>query len=225
MIIGFDLHLVRHGQTPQNLEKVAPGQLDDGQLTPIGASQATAAARLLAGTGARTVYSSDLLRAVETARPIAAALGVPVTLDVALRERALGEFEGKPSADILAAPGTDWADPRYRPPGGESVADVYERVAGFLCRIAAVADRSPVVVVTHGDTARIALGVIGGHGPDSVPWRHLATGEVLTVPCPLPSAGIKQAEPDSGGNEIVMPSLGSSGRLDRVQPTCRRSAN
>ncbi len=199
MTEAFDLHLVRHGQTLQNLERVALGQLDVARLTPAGAGQAAAAARLLAGSGARSVYSSDLRRAVGTAGPIAAALGVPVIVEAALRERALGAFDGRPSAEILTAPGTALADPRYRPPGGESVAEVHERVAGFLAGLAADADGSPVVLVTHGDTARIALGVIGGHGPDAVPWRDLAPGEVVTVRY---AAAIGcQVEPATSGSE------------------------
>lgn len=163
---------------------LAQGQAPDVPLTPLGERQASDAAARLAGSGARTVWSSDLRRAVDTARPIAARLGAAVILDPDLRERSLGGFEGQPSADVLAAPGTAWADPGWRPPGGESVRDVAARVRRFLRRLHQQAAGSPVVVVTHGDTARIALAVLRGLAADGEPpWIPVANGEIITV-CP-----------------------------------------
>jgi len=178
----FDIHLVRHGQSTWNVLGRAQGQTPHVPLTPLGGQQARDAAARLAGCGARLVWSSDLRRAVDTARPIARRLGAAVVPDPDLRERSLGGFEGQPSAGVLAAPGTAWADPGWRPPGGESMQDVAARVRRFLRRLHHRATGSPVVVVTHGDTAGIVLAILRGLAEGGeLPWIPVANGEIITV--------------------------------------------
>jgi broad specificity phosphatase PhoE len=177
----FDIHLVRHGQSTWNAARRIQGQTLDVPLTALGESQAGQAASRLAGSGARTVYSSDLRRSLQTALPIAGRLGVVVTVDPDLRERCLGRFEGQQSDEAWAAADAAWGDPRWRPPGGESIHDVCARISRFLRRLRARADGAPVVVVTHGDTAGIALGLLRGFPADALPWTALANGEVVTV--------------------------------------------
>lgn len=182
MTAHFDIHLVRHGQSTWNAIRRVQGQTPHVPLTALGEQQAGQAASRLAGSGARTVYSSDLRRSLQTALPIAGRLGVTVTVDPDLRERSLGQFEGQQSDEAWAAADAAWADPRWRPPGGESVHDVCERMRRFLQRLRDGADGAPVVVVTHGDTAGIALGLLRGFPVDALPWTALANGEVVTVP-------------------------------------------
>lgn len=178
----FDVHLVRHGQSTWNALGLAQGQAPQAGLTPLGAEQARAAAERLAASGARTVWSSDLPRAAETARIIAQRLGVPVNPDPDLRERSLGGFEGLPSAQVLAAPGTAWADPHWRPPGGENMPDVCARVQRFVRRLHLRAGGAPVVVVTHGGTAGIARAILRGRPEEAFSWLDLANGGIVTVP-------------------------------------------
>lgn len=59
------------------------------------------------------------------------------------------------------------------------------RIRPFVRRLQASADGASVVVVTHGDTAGIALGFLRGFPSDALPWTVLANGEVVTVPAPL----------------------------------------
>lgn len=181
MTAPFEIHLVRHGQSTWNVLRRIQGQTPHVPLTPLGERQARDAAKRLAACGARAVYSSDLRRAFLTALPVAERLGVEVTLDPDLRERSLGDFEGRQSADAWAAAGAAWADPCWRPPGGESIHDVCMRVRAFLRRLHSRADGSPVVVVTHGDTAGIVLGLLRGCPDDELPWNAMANGEVITV--------------------------------------------
>ena len=186
----FDLHLVRHGQSTWNAARRVQGQTPHVPLTALGEEQAVQAASRLAGCGARTVYSSDLRRSVQTALPIARRLGVTVTVDPDLRERGLGRFEGQPSDRAWAAAGAAWGDPGWRPPGGESIRDACGRIRGFLRRLRAGADGAPVVVVTHGDIAGFALGLLRGFPADALPWTALANGEVVTVRVPPPEVGV-----------------------------------
>ena len=96
------LIVVRHGQTIWNTEGKFQGHLDS-QLTPDGISQARGLARRLQNLRFSALYSSDLGRATETVRIIAAATGHGVVLDARLRERNLGVFQGLRSEEIKAA--------------------------------------------------------------------------------------------------------------------------
>lgn len=176
------IHLVRHGQSSWNAAQRIQGQTRHVPLTPLGEQQARDAARRLAASGAQAVYTSDLQRAVQTALPIAARLKVMVTVDRDLRERSLGDFEGRRSADAWAAAGAAWGDPRWRPPGGESIYDVCARIRVFLRRLQSRPEDSPVVVVTHGDTAGIVLGLLHGYPQNELPWTAPANGEIISVP-------------------------------------------
>ncbi len=148
------LILIRHGQTDWNLEGRYQGQ-SDPPLNQAGREQAAAMARRLAGQPIEAVYASDLQRAAETARIIADALGLEVHLRRGLREINQGAWEGMLFADIQARYGALWAarrrDPTHaRPPGGESVAELAERVGAVLDEIARSHPAGPVVVVSHG---------------------------------------------------------------------------
>jgi probable phosphoglycerate mutase len=152
-------------------------------LTPLGEQQAMDAALLLADSGVRVVHASDQLRAVQTAEYIAARLEAALILDPDLRERSLGQYEGQRSEDAWRAVGTAWEEPGWRPPGGESLHDVHLRVQRFIGKLQRHADGSPVAVVTHGETARIALALLGGCALGQLPPTALANGEVITVAC------------------------------------------
>jgi broad specificity phosphatase PhoE len=178
------LHVVRHGQSSWNAQHRIQGQTPHIPLTPAGEDQAREAARQLKDCGATAVYTSDLRRAVQTAIPIAQQLGVMMTLDSDLRERSLGELEGSCSDQAWAAAGAAGAQPSRRIRGGESVEDVTMRVRRFLHRVRLhTADGSPVVAVTHGDTACILVDVLRGGVPGRRPWATWANGQVMTVHC------------------------------------------
>lgn len=106
------------------------------------------------------VYSSPLERAVQTARPLAARLALPVMEREALGEIRTGEWTGRSLADLEA-------DPRWRLfnayrsgtriPGGERMLEVQLRVVGELDRLREAHPASVVAVVSHGDPIRAAL--------------------------------------------------------------------
>ena len=150
------LYLVRHGQSTGNLGDALVGQ-SDHPLSELGHAQAEAVARALAPHGPMDVYTSDLPRAVATAERILAAWSLRDTpgglLDAAvgrrprlvpdprLREINLGEYEGRPWREFAGDEGLAAAlaaDPLGTVvPGGESLAQLQERVLAALADVLA----------------------------------------------------------------------------------------
>ena len=145
------LLLVSHGESEGNRDRTFT-QNPDVPLTPFGREQARAAAhRLAKGYRPSRIVASPFTRARQTADIIAAVLGLSVELDAAFREQSFGIFAGQPYEALL----TDAAyheGPRWnwRPQGGESLADVYERVVPAFDRVARGANGQDVVIVSHG---------------------------------------------------------------------------
>jgi probable phosphoglycerate mutase len=195
------LLLVRHGQSEWNAAGRWQGQADP-PLTDLGRAQARAAARAIGGVDA--VFSSDLLRARETAEVIADCIGVgPVIEDPGLRERDAGEWSGLTRDDIherfpgylpddrhrTFAPG---ADSEYRrPPGWEMDDELLTRVLEAIQRIHLVVGDGDGLVVTHGGVIYVLEGLLdepfarlanGGGRWIDVDGDHLTLGErVLLV--------------------------------------------
>ncbi|HEX6987913.1 MAG TPA: histidine phosphatase family protein, partial [Bacillota bacterium] len=143
------LFLVRHGTTDWNEAGRLQGQ-SDIPLNDQGRRDAAMAAQRLAEAGIlpAAVYSSDLARAVETARVIAARLGrPPVHLDARLRERFLGAAEGLTRAEAEARFGHGLLD---QAAGAEPLDALVHRVDAAVDELAARHPGRPVVVVSHG---------------------------------------------------------------------------
>jgi 2,3-bisphosphoglycerate-dependent phosphoglycerate mutase len=146
--------VVRHGETQWNVESRVQGQRDSA-LTIAGIAQAEAIALRLAGERFDVLVSSDLGRALETARRIAARCGHAIVREPRLRERRFGVGEGLTYDDIGreypdAFSRTRETDPDFVIPGGESRRAFHERVtAAFEALEREHAGRS-VAVVTHG---------------------------------------------------------------------------
>ena len=161
--------LVRHGETDDNAADRFQGQLDT-RLNDRGREQARALARALADEGLRALYSSPLARARETAEIVGAVLGLDPVFDERLMEADSGDWSGRLYADIIAErPGAfdAWraADPAFRFPNGESVAEQAARVAAALLDVRG--GPLPAVVVCHGGVIRaveglgVAIGAVG----------------------------------------------------------------
>ena len=161
------LLLVRHGQSEWNAAGLMQGQTAHVPLTELGHQQAVAAATELAGLGAGALFSSDLLRAVQTAEHCARATGLTVRTAPALREQSYGVLEGRPSRELWDV--VDWTDPHWSAAGGESLAELHGRVEAFLKDLAAEPPADVIALVTHGDTIRAAQAVVAGLGPDAMP--------------------------------------------------------
>jgi len=134
-----------HSTTVDNEERRATGWLP-GELSAIGREQARALGERRRNDGLYAVFSSDLERAVETARIAFDGSAIPRFLDWRLRECNYGELNGRPVPEIDAVRATKVDEPY---PGGESYRQVCERVASFLADAATLFDGGRVLVVSH----------------------------------------------------------------------------
>ncbi len=163
------LLLVRHGQSTWNAEGRWQGH-SDPPLSPLGERQARAAAPAVAKLGLTAVFSSDLLRARQTAELLAPPGFTPVVVPP-LRERNVGEWEGLTRIEIDAQfPGM--RDAHESPPSFESDESLMARVLPALEGIIGdLADDAVALVATHGGVIRTVE-------------RHLGT-----PPPPVPNLG------------------------------------
>ena len=183
-----DLWLVRHGQTDWNLAGRWQGQSPQAPgLNETGRAQALALRSQLAGRQFAAVYSSDLLRARQTAELLADPLGLPVNLDPRLREMDLGDWEGLLSDEISARfphllVERDCNPLQASAPQGETPECVAERAASALDDIVMNHCGEPLLIVAHGISlaailclARdISLEHIYEHVPGNASLLHVA---------------------------------------------------
>jgi broad specificity phosphatase PhoE len=157
----------RHGQTEWNATDRIQGHADVG-LDDIGRAQAAAAAKHIAAGHPDVIVSSDLRRAADTAGALAAVTGLKIRLDPRLREQFFGDWQGLTNAQVRNAYPDEWA--RWRrgnlgvAAGIEDVAALRERA--FEAMTAAARLGGTVVVVTHGGTAKQAIGSMLGWPAD-----------------------------------------------------------
>ena len=156
------LLIIRHGETAWNAERRIQGHTDI-PLNDTGPQQARALAEALTDSPIHAVYSSDLQRAEETGRIIAASHDAKVITTPQLRERHFGHIEGKTFIDFevhFPEESLRWRkrDPNWAPPGGgESLAQLRDRAALEARRRHAQAalQRTPRVVPEIVVVARI----------------------------------------------------------------------
>jgi probable phosphoglycerate mutase len=153
-MIRTQIIIVRHGQTQWNIRKIRQGHLDS-ELTDKGVAQARALGQRIARENFTALYSSDLGRALHTARMIAAVTGHEIVTDGRLRERHLGVFQGLSGDEIKDKHPEEYRmhrtlGPEYVIPGGESVRQQVARNVDCLDEIALKHPGEKVVVVTHG---------------------------------------------------------------------------
>lgn len=150
---------IRHGETDWNRIKRIQGHIDI-PLATSGVEQAQRLAERLAieareGSRLDAVYSSDLLRAQQTAQPFADVLGLSLQLNKGLRERNYGAFQGHDSDEIASRFPDEYAqwqtrDPGFSPPEGESQRVFYHRVLHAIEPIVAAHPDGRIAVVAHG---------------------------------------------------------------------------
>lgn len=148
--------LLRHGQSEFNLHFGAtrrdPGIVDP-RLTELGHTQAQEAAAQLAEFGIRRIIASPYTRALQTVGPVAAALGLPVTIDPIVRERYAYACDiGSRRSDLER----DWphhdfsaVEEIWWPHVEEPEASIVDRAARFRADIGARHDWEHTLVVSH----------------------------------------------------------------------------
>jgi len=148
--------LARHGETDWNAVGRWQGHTDRA-LTERGRRQAAELAERLAAVSIDAVYSSDLLRATETAEPVAKRLGLPLHTLPELREVDVGTWAGL-TRDEVAARFPDgfrrWSEWETGWEDGETYDEMGERVVGAILRLAGEHEGGRILVVSHGGAIR-----------------------------------------------------------------------
>jgi probable phosphoglycerate mutase len=161
-MVSARLVLVRHGQSVWNADGLLQGQADP-PLSVAGREEAVALAAHLGGFPPGRVRASDLLRARDTA---ALAGHATPALDPRLREIDVGEWAGRPLAELPRGAEVSWRAGPLVPPGGERWEDMASRVREALAELVAAGGRW--LVVAHGGVIRAAVASLTGVDPTRI---------------------------------------------------------
>lgn len=147
------LYFARHGETDDNARLVFQGQSGKG-LNARGRAQARRLAERMRKARVTTIVASDLERAEETARIVGQACGVVHSVDAELREVDVGRWTGKSHDEVQELYPEEWAawstGLDVRRGGGETYAELAQRIERAVERIAAMDAKDPILVVSHG---------------------------------------------------------------------------
>jgi alpha-ribazole phosphatase len=155
------VYLMRHGEVANGGERRYNGHIDV-DITENGVQQMRRLAGLLAGKSLSAVYCSDLIRSVKGARIVADAAGTTFTPLPELRERSVGAWEGLTAEEIKVRYPAEFVLWRtdllnYRPPAGECLLDVKERILPVFKRLVGAHPGQEIAMLLHGGVNRIIL--------------------------------------------------------------------
>jgi probable phosphoglycerate mutase len=188
------LWFVRHGESTWNASGFVQGQANGPVLTPKGRAEAAQVAGRLAGATITAIYTSDLQRARQTAEIVGRTLRMVPQSEPALRERNFGQAQGHPQSKLsTAASGIAIdrvVDAAARPVAGESLTELYERVAAFIDELEMRAPEGDVLVVTHGGVIRVAQAYCNGIPAAAMEWGPVPNASVLVLSRPQTSIAI-----------------------------------
>ncbi len=171
------LFLVRHGQSAGNAEGRFGGH-SPTPLSDLGKQQAEITAKALAREKIEVIYSSDLLRAVQTAEPLAAILDLPIITTSAFRERKVGVLEGKTFDESKAEFPTDYyalvnRNIQHVITEGESYRQLLKRATNALHEVLRTHYGENVVIFSHtGAICFLTLYLLGAinRRTRTTPW-------------------------------------------------------
>ncbi len=152
-------YLIRHGST-DFIGKVLVGRMPGIHLNAEGRNQAARLAERFSGIPISRIFSSPIERALETAEPLSRELGIAVRIAEEISEVEYGEWTGRAVSDLVDDPA--WQ--RYSSfrtgahvPGGESVLELQNRLAGWMETTRRAHPEERIAVVSHADPIRAAL--------------------------------------------------------------------
>lgn len=155
------LYLIRHGETEWNLQCRYQGQ-SNVPLNQTGIQQAHKIAGRLSKEEIHAIYSSDLVRARETAEQIAQPHNLKITTDARWRELSFGDWEGLTYIEIqmkmpdeLALWESDFT--KYAPPHGETLTWLAGRVLSAFDELRSLHAEQTIIIVSHGGPLQILL--------------------------------------------------------------------
>ncbi|MCC9176404.1 histidine phosphatase family protein [Arthrobacter sp. zg-Y750] len=188
------LILIRHGQTPSNVEHYLDTAVPGPGLTELGLEQAAALPEALGHEPIDGVFASNLVRTQLTAAPLAAALGLPVEIRDGLREISAGDLEMRNDRDsIIAYLKTVYrwvnGETEARMPGGPDGAGTLARFDGVVGELAAAGLRAPVIF-SHGAMIRTWVTARAQNvGPDFIVRNALSNTGIAVLEAPEPAVG------------------------------------
>jgi broad specificity phosphatase PhoE len=159
--MSLKIYFLRHGETEYSQRGAYCGALDP-ELTPAGSQMAQAFVDAYRSIPWTAVYVSPMKRAIATAQPLCAALGLPMQLREGLREISYGAWEDREQDDVRQHHEQDYlrwlAEPAWNPPtGGETAVQVASRALPVITEIEAQYQNGNVLLVSHKATIRIIL--------------------------------------------------------------------
>jgi broad specificity phosphatase PhoE len=146
-------------------------------LNELGRAQAITVLEQLKDVPLTSVYSSDLLRAMQTAELIARQLNLPIFLEPRLREMHLGAWEGMLASKVETSYPQELAERKRdafnaRTPGGEALHEVALRVLEAMDEIAQKRPDESVLVVSHGVSLAVIICHVEGFPMNDV-YKHI----------------------------------------------------
>jgi len=171
------LYLIRHGQSAGNAEGRFGGH-GPTPLSELGKEQAEKTAKVLAKEGINAIYSSDLLRALQTAEPLAKLLDLPIHSSEAFRERHVGVLEGLTFDESKQAFPKDYyalvnRNVHHIITEGESYRQLLRRITAKLNNVLRVHQGERIAVYSHtGAICFLILHLLGAihRGTKQTPW-------------------------------------------------------
>ena len=179
--------LIRHGESVANKNDIIQGH-QDFPLTDFGKQQAKEAADYLLSNNFSVdkIYSSDLVRAKETAEIIGEKLKINgIVFDSRLREFNLGIFQGRKNYEMSDEEKkllqSCWKDHTKRVPEGENVMEMKTRVKSIFDEIiSSNPDNSTIVIIGHGGSLYHILHSTLGIFPETTEWfENCKINEIL----------------------------------------------
>ena len=171
------LYLIRHGQSAGNAEGRFGGH-GPTPLSDLGREQAEKTAKMLANEGVDAIYSSDLLRAVQTAEPLAQLLNLPIHQSEAFRERNVGVLQGLTFDESKEQYPNDYyalinRNVHHVITEGESYRHLLRRITAELRNILRNHPRQRIAIYSHtGAICFLTLHLLGAihRGTKTTPW-------------------------------------------------------
>lgn len=179
------IYLVRHGETTWNVEGRFQGH-SDTPLNETGRHQADLLGRYFKGKKLTAIYTSDLLRAMDTASIIGAFQDIDIMHDPRLREMNFGKWEGMDYYKIQAVHPKELDDWQKNilttaPPGGESLGQLARRVEAFYQQTISTKLDGETLIVAHGGVLQVLLCYALNLPPQNYWQFHLDPGSLSEI--------------------------------------------
>lgn len=180
-----DIYIIRHAEAEGNYYRRAHGTYNSN-LTAFGYRQLPCLTKRFENEKIDAVYSSNLKRAMETAKSLAEPRGLSVLIDPELRETCVGECEDRPWGNLA------WLDPvmmyRYNNdpmncdiPGGEPAVDTQIRMLAVIRKLAARHDGQRIALFSHGGAIRLLMAAIRGTPSNQIRWTAKGDNTGVTL--------------------------------------------